>query len=89
MESIETLFEELNYPGPARLKKSLKNESIPFTNAQVENNQGRDRSPTPAGTASTERESSLAIPTLRMASRSHRLDDSPFIWQKDDGNLGI
>ena len=36
MERIEALFEELNYPGPDRLKKALRNREIPFTNTQVE-----------------------------------------------------
>ena len=36
MERIEALFEQLNYPGPARLNTALKHRGIPFTNAQVE-----------------------------------------------------
>ena len=36
MERIEALFEQLNYPGPARLKRALRNRVIPFSNAQVE-----------------------------------------------------
>ena len=36
MERIETLFEELSFPGADRLKKALKNQKIPFTKEQVE-----------------------------------------------------
>ena len=33
---MKELFEQLNYPGPARLKRALRNQVITFTNAQVE-----------------------------------------------------
>ena len=36
MQTIEALFEQLNYPGAARLKQALKNRGIPYTNLQVE-----------------------------------------------------
>ena len=36
MQTIEQVFEDLNYPGLARLKKALKNRNIPFTNDEVE-----------------------------------------------------
>ena len=36
MERIEALFEQLNFPGPARLRQALKNRGIPFTKEQVD-----------------------------------------------------
>ena len=70
MERIEALFEELNYPGPDRLKKALRNRGIPFTKEQVEQ----------LTKGETVRQLQQAAPPLKGKVASHYKD---YEWQAD------
>ena len=70
MERIEALFEQLNFPGPARLKQALKNRGIPFTNLQVEK----------LAKGETVRQIQQAAPPLKGRVASHY---QHYEWQSD------
>ena len=70
MERFEALFEELNYSGPDRLKKALRNRRIPFTKEQVEQ----------LTKGETVRQLQQAAPPLKGKVASHYKD---YEWQAD------
>ena len=67
---IEALFEQLNFRGPSRLKKALKNRVFPFTNLQLEK----------LATGETVRQIQQAAPPLNGKVASHYLG---YDWQAD------
>ena len=70
MERIEALFEQLNFPVPARLKRALRNRVIPFSNAQVEK----------LAKGETVRQIQQAAPPLKGKVASHYMH---YEWQAD------
>ena len=70
MDAIKTLFEQLNYSGPAHLKTALRIRAILFTNGQVEQLAKGD----------TVRQIQQAAPPLKGKVASHYMH---YEWQAD------